>query len=179
MHIYRLLGPALTWQPKPYRRTPRVAESKKSKETLVEPKKPKETPQAPKAEDYFDFTAWTDRLEELSLPTTVTTDPVAETIRELPKPPVKVVGEVALPVLSNRWTADLCLNIRSASFDDKEDKIKLRVIDEGAGYFCVVKMDSVADPGDLDFLPAMIKGLIHFMEGMCPAEDPTTKKVPE
>jgi hypothetical protein len=95
------------------------------------------------------------------------------------KPPVRVVGEVALPVLSNRWTADLCLNIRSASFDDRIDKIKLRVIDEGAGYFCVVKMDSVADPGDLDFLPAMIEGMIHLMEGLCPTEDPTTKKVPE
>jgi hypothetical protein len=184
MHIYRLLEPALTWQPKPYRRAPRVAESKKSKETLAEPKKPKETPQAPKAEDYFDFTAWTDRLAGLSLPTTVTTDPVAETIRELPKPRVKVVGEVSLPVLSDRWTADLCLNIRSApSFakldsplDDREDKIKLRVIDEGAGYFCVVKMDSVADPGDLDFLPAMIEGLIQLMDGLCPTQ---TKKVPE
>jgi DNA-binding transcriptional ArsR family regulator len=33
MHIYRLLEPALTWEPKPYRRTPSVVESKKSKET--------------------------------------------------------------------------------------------------------------------------------------------------
>jgi hypothetical protein len=242
MHIYRLLEPALTWQPKPYRRTPRVAESKKSKETLAEPKKPKETPQVPKggscfdskawaayladvpspdgneacqppttadtgtklvadtakgrpkktketpqdpkADDYFDFTAWTDRLAGLPLPTTVTTDPVAEKIRELPKPRVKVVSEVALPVLSNRWTADLCLNIRSApSFakldsplDDREDKIKLRVIDEGAGYFGLVKIDSVVDPGDLDFLQTMIEGLIQLMDGLCPTQ---TKKVPE
>jgi hypothetical protein len=184
MHIYRLLEPALTWEPKPYRRTPRVAESKRSKETLAESKKPKETPQAPKAEDYFDFTAWTARLAEPYLPTTVTTDPVAEKVRELPKPRVKVVGEVALPVLSERWTADLCLNIRSvpsfskldSPLDDREDKIKLRVIDEGAGYFCVVKMDSVADPGDLDFLPSMIEGLIQLMDGLCPTQ---TKKVPE
>jgi hypothetical protein len=273
MHIYRLLGPALTWEPKPYRRTPRVAESKRSKETLAEskkpketpqvpkggscfdskawtayladvscydengvcqpptaaatgtklvadmakglPKKPKETPQVPKVEEYFDFTIWTDRLAEPKKSketlaeskkpketpqqpehqVTTQSGPVADTAKGLPKwaekqlamganPPVKVVGEVALPVLSSRWTADLCLNIRSApSFaklnsplDDREDKIKLRVIDEGAGYFCVVKMDSVADPGDLDFLPTMIEGLIQLMDGLCPTQ---TKKVPE
>jgi hypothetical protein len=258
MHIYRLLEPALTWEPKPYRRTPSVVESKKPKETpqvpkvgscfdtkawaayladvpspdgneacqpptavtaLTEPvadtakempKKTKETPQVPKVDDYFDFTVWTDRLAEskkskgtLAEPkkpkdtpqqpehqVTTQSGPFADTANGLPKwaekqlamwakPPVKVVGEVALPVLSNRWTSDLCLNIRSASFDDRIDKIKLRVIDEGAGYFCVVKMDSVADPGDLDFLPAMIEGLVHLMEGLCPTEDPTTKKVPE
>jgi hypothetical protein len=195
MHIYRLLEPALTWEPKPYRRTPSVVESKKAKET----------PRVPKGEAYFDFAAWTDRLadapspdgNEACQPPTAATVP-EDTAKGLPKwaekqlamwakPPVKVVGEVALPVLSNRWTADLCLNIRSvpsfakldSPFDDREDKIKLKVVDDGAGYFCVVKMDSVADPGDLDFLPAMIEGLVHLMEGLCPTEDPTTKKVPE
>jgi hypothetical protein len=261
MHIYRLLEPALTWEPKPYRRTPSVVESKKAKETpqvpkggscfdtkawtayladvvapspdgneacqpptaatvrglpkladsekpkkiLVGSKKAKKTPQVPKGEAYFDFAAWTDRLadvpspdgNEACQPPTAATAP-EDTVKGLPKwaekqlamwakPPVKVVGEVALPVLSNRWTADLCLNIRSvpsfakldSPFDDREDKIKLKVVDDGAGYFCVVKMDSVADPGDLDFLPAMIEGLIHLMEGLCPTEYPTTKKVPE
>jgi hypothetical protein len=64
--------------------------------------------------------------------------------------------------------ADLRLRLHSS--DDREDRISLKIMDDGGGYYCRVRANTASDLGELDFLPRMIDGLVALMESMTTEE---------
>ena len=75
---------------------------------------------------------------------------------------------ITLPQVPARWMFDLRLRLMST--DDREDRISLKITDDGGGYFCHIKANATADMGELDFLPALADGLVQMVEAIS-AED--------
>ena len=76
---------------------------------------------------------------------------------------------LALPQVPARWLFDL--RLRLLSTDDREDRISLKITDDGGGYFCHIKANATADMGELDFLPALADGLVQMVEAISAKEN--------
>ena len=86
------------------------------------------------------------------------------TLTEAQQGEVDAPVQIALPQVPSRWLFDL--RLRLLSTDDREDRISLKITDDGGGYYCRIKADATAEVGEIDFLPALADGLVQMVEAI-------------